>query len=149
MRVNKKVVFAAVVLLLIILVILVKKTKSSTKLPTNNRHPVQQTSTSIQITSTSPSPLDGAVIPPSQTLNITFSAPVQNKDEFKSTIDPKVDYSVSLSGDRKTVTITPSKPFGFSQGYTLHISSQTKFDGDKHMDSDKDFHFQTISYSGA
>lgn len=143
----KKILALLVVLLALGLLILKTRTAPN-RAPQSALEQKPQTS-SVQITSTSPSPLDGAVIPPSQTLDITFSAPVQNKDEFKSTIDPKVDYSVSLSGDRKTVTITPSKPFGFSQGYTLHISSQTKFDGDKHMDSDKDFHFQTINYSGA
>jgi len=108
----------------------------------------QAQSVNVTVVSTSPTPLDGATITPVQPVSITFSEPIQNKDEFRSQIDPKIDYTVKLSDDKKTATITPDKPYGFDQQYTFSVSQDTKFDGGKKLDGGKSFGYRTIKYSG-
>lgn len=106
-------------------------------------------SRTVKIIETNPPSLDGATILPSQDISITFSAPLQNAQEFKSTMDPQFVYTTTLSSDKKTVRISPVKAYGFDQQYSFHISKDTKFEGDKKLENDTDFHFGTVSYSGA
>lgn len=100
------------------------------------------------VVSTKPSPLDGCTITPTQTIEITFNRPLENVGEFKSSIDPKIDYDVKLSNDKKTVKITPTKNFGLGQGYTFDIKPFTQFQPKKSLGRDITFHFTTINYSG-
>ncbi len=88
------------------------------------------------------------VVLPTQPIEITFNQPLENVPETRITIEPKADYKVELSGDKKTIKITPNTPYALGQGYSLFIKADTKFDGKKTLGSDVDFHFATISYNG-
>jgi hypothetical protein len=88
------------------------------------------------------------VVLPTQTIEITFNQPLENVPETKIVIEPKADYKVELSGDRKTLKIIPVTPYALGQGYSLFVKGETKFDGKKTLGSDVDFHFATISYNG-
>ena len=108
-------------------------------------------SDSIELTSTSPSQLKAkqdVTILPTQALTFTFNQPLQNVPETRYTIEPKADVKLQLSDDRKTLTITPNTPYSLGQGYTLFIKGGTKFDNNKTLGSDQDFHFSTINYTG-
>ncbi len=84
-----------------------------------------------------------------QTLELTFDQPIENRGEVKNTLDPKQDYTVELSQDKKTAKFIPNKPYISGREYTLTIKSDTKFDGKKTLGHDEVFHFRTISYQGA
>lgn len=101
-----------------------------------------------QIVSTKPDPLNEAVIPADQVIEITFNRSLQNAPEFKVKIEPKIDFKVELSGDRKTAKIIPVKPYGLGAVYTLYIGPDTKFDGIGQWGEDKRFQFRTIKYRG-
>lgn len=88
------------------------------------------------------------VVLPTQTIEISFNQPLENIPETKIVIEPKADYKVELSGDRKTVKIIPVTPYALGQGYSLFVKGETKFDGKKTLGNDVDFHFATISYNG-
>lgn len=100
------------------------------------------------VISTNPSPLDNATVLPTQVIEITYNHPIENPGEVKYSIDPEIDVKISLSDDRKTIKVTPNKPFNLGGGYTLVIKGDTKFDGGKRQDGDKVYHFTTISYRG-
>lgn len=102
------------------------------------------------VISTFPSSLEGALILPTQTIQITFSDPVVNTDELKHKMDPEDGkYKLKLSDDRKTLFIIPSPTFDLGRGYTFFIlSNETKFDQSKKLDGDIIYHFRTISYNG-
>ncbi len=102
----------------------------------------------IKIVSTNPSPLEETTILPMQTVEITFNQPIEGAGEFKTSMDPKADYKIELSDDRKTAKIIPIKPYTLGGGYTLHILGNTKFDGKKELNREEIFHFKTINYSG-
>lgn len=101
-----------------------------------------------KVISTNPENLDNAFILPNQTIEITFNLPLQNIGEFKNTIEPKTDYQVKLSDDRKTAKIIPNKPFKLGSEFTLIIGPDTKFDPKKNLNRDIRFHFRTIEYKG-
>lgn len=103
----------------------------------------------MKIISTNPKALDNSVILPTQTIEITFNLPLENVGEFKNRIEPKADYKVELSSDRKTAKIIPQTPFNLGTSYTLFILPDTKFDGKKRLQRDFIFHFSTINYNGA
>lgn len=88
------------------------------------------------------------VVLPTQSIEITFNQPLENVPETRITIEPKADYKVELSSDKKTIKIIPITPYSLGQGYSLFIKADTKFDGKKTLGSDVDFHFATISYNG-
>lgn len=102
----------------------------------------------IKVVTTVPPNLDGAVILPTQVIEITFNQPLENRGEFKNRIDPLAEYEIKLSDDRKTAKIILSKPFKLGTGYTLFIKPDTKFDGKKTLDKELIYHFNTISYKG-
>lgn len=108
----------------------------------------EETDEEIKIISTNPSPLDNTIILPTQTVEITFNYPLQNIGEFKNKIDPKADYKVKLSDDRKTVKISPAKNWGLGTTYTLFILPDTKFDDKGNLNKDFIYHFRTIEYKG-
>lgn len=101
-----------------------------------------------KIVSTKPDPLDNNIITANQVIEITFNRPLQNVPEFKIRIEPKVDYKVELSQDRKTARIIPIKPYNLGASYTLDINPDTKFDGVGNWGQNKTFHFSTIKYTG-
>lgn len=101
------------------------------------------------IVSTKPENLDNAIILPTQIIEITFNMPLENRGEFKNKLDPKLDYEIELSDDRKTARIIPKTTFSLGTTYTLFIySNETKFDGGKKLDHDYTYHFKTIEYKG-
>lgn len=112
-----------------------------------NKAPDKQ-SESPEIISTIPDPLDETIIPASQVIEITFNKSLQNVPEFKVRIEPKIDFKVELSPDRKTAKITTSKPFNLGAEYTLSIGPDTKFDGAGEWGQNKSFHFRTVPYRG-
>lgn len=83
-----------------------------------------------------------------QPIELTFNLPLVNGPEVKQRIEPKIEYQVELSDDKKTVKIIPTQPLPLGTGFSLYISSETKFDGNKTLDRDYIFHFQTIKYNG-
>ena len=101
-----------------------------------------------QIVSTKPNPLDENIVSATEIVEITFIRPLENVGEFKSRIEPKIDYKVELSGDRKTAKIIPAKPYQLGTTYTLFIGTETKFDGVGRWGEEKIYHFKTITYRG-
>ncbi len=101
-----------------------------------------------QIVSTKPDPLEENIVSATDTVEITFNRPLENVGEFKSKIEPKIDYKIELSSDRKTAKIKPVKSFLLGTTYTLFIGTETKFDGVGRWGEEKIFHFKTITYRG-
>jgi hypothetical protein len=101
-----------------------------------------------KLVSTSPSPFDNSIILPTQTLEFTFSDPIENPGELKIRLEPETEIEVSLSDDKKTAKVTPKKSFDLGQSYTLFITSDTKFEGGKKLDQNLQFGFRTIEYNG-
>ena len=102
-----------------------------------------------RIISTTPSALDNAIVLPTQIIEITFNLPLQNPDELKHKLEPKVGYKIKLSDDRKTAKIIPQPTFNLGTEYTLNIqTNETKFDGGKKLERDYIYHFKTIEYKG-
>ena len=101
-----------------------------------------------KIISTNPNPLDQAIISSDQQIEIVFNRPLENVGEFKSRIEPKIDYKVELSSDRKTAKIIQEEPYELGVGYTMFITGDTKFEGLGPWGEEKTFHFQTIKYRG-
>lgn len=101
-----------------------------------------------KIVSTKPDPLEDNIISATDMVEITFNRPLENVGEFKSRIEPKIDYKVELSGDRKTAKIIPLKPYPLGSTFTLFIGTETKFDGVGRWGEEKIFHFKTIKYTG-
>lgn len=101
-----------------------------------------------QIVSTKPEPLNETIISAAEVIEITFNRPLENVGEFKSRIEPKIDYKVELANDRKTARIIPAKPYDLGAAYTLYIGPDSKFDGVGEWKQDKSFHFRTIPYKG-
>ncbi len=101
-----------------------------------------------QIVKTVPEPLDQAIVPANQVIEITFNKPLQNIGEFKLRFETKKDIKVELSSDRKTAKITPLTPFDLGTEYAIYIQGDTKFDGVGAWGEEKSFHFRTIKYRG-
>lgn len=100
------------------------------------------------IVSTKPDPLEDTIISAADIVEITFNRPLENVGEFKSRIEPKVDYKAELSQDRKTAKIIPAQPYQLGTTYTLFIGTETKFDGVGRWGQEKIYHFRTIKYTG-
>lgn len=117
---------------------------------TSNTAPAKQQTENSQpeIVSTNPNPLEEAVILPSQVVELTFNQPLENRGELKNRIEPKLDYEIKLSDDRKTAKITTHQGFALGTTYTLFIMPDSKFDGKKLLGREYIFHFKTIEYKG-
>lgn len=100
------------------------------------------------IVSTKPDPLEENIVSVSDTIEITFNRPLENAGEFKVRLEPKIDYKVELSQDRKTAKIKPVKSFLLGTTYTLFIGPESKFDGVGRWGEEKIYHFKTITYRG-
>ncbi|MBI4035671.1 Ig-like domain-containing protein [Candidatus Daviesbacteria bacterium] len=101
-----------------------------------------------QIVSTKPDPLNETIISAAEIIEITFNRPLENVGEFKSRMEPKIEYKVELINDRKTARIIPAKPYELGATYNLYIGPDSKFDGVGEWKQDKSFHFRTIPYKG-
>ncbi len=134
------------------LLIYPKLTKTPEQKSTNNSNHSNFSSidpnASPKIVSTKPDPLEEAIISATEVVEITFNRPLENVGEFKSRIEPKIEYKVELSGDRKTARIHPLKPYELGITYTLFIKPDSKFDGVGEWRQDKTFHFKTVKYRG-
>lgn len=108
----------------------------------------QNTSNEVKVISTKPENLDGLTILPTQIIEVTFNYPLENVGEFKNKIDPKANYTVKLSDDRKTAKIIPNPTFNVGTGYSLIIQTDSKFDGKRKLDHEIILHFNTVSYNG-
>lgn len=103
---------------------------------------------SPRILSTKPDPLEEAIVGANETIEITFNRSLENVGEFKLRIEPKIEYKLELSQDRKTAKIIPLKPYELGSTYTLFIGTDTKFDGVGAWGQEKIYHFKTIKYRG-
>lgn len=101
----------------------------------------------VRVVSTNPANLEGAIILPTQTIEITFNKPMVI-DNPRVVLDPKADYSLEQSPDHKTLKITPKDSFGLGKSFTLTIKSGYGTDTGEKLDQDLIFHFKTISYNG-
>lgn len=150
---KKSIIFIIIFITVIIPIILLLKSRSSTipvstPTPTLSPSSVTTTSEKPQIISTKPEPLEEAIISATEIVEITFNRPLENVGEFKNRIEPKIEYTVELSGDRKTAKIKPAKPYNLGTTFTLFIGPDTKFDGIGRWGEEKVFHFKTINYRG-
>lgn len=101
-----------------------------------------------EIISTSPSPLDQAIIWGQQPIEITFNLPLENIPELKYKFEPQSELKVELLNDKKTVRFTPVKPLPLGVSYTLSLPASAKFDGQKTLGKDYIFSIRTIEYKG-
>ncbi|HBQ51021.1 TPA: hypothetical protein DD690_03500 [Candidatus Daviesbacteria bacterium] len=104
--------------------------------------------TSPELISTKPNPLDDTIVSSTEIIELTFSRPLENVPEFKIKIEPKTDYKIELSGDKKTVKIIPATPFELGTTYTLFILQNSKFEGGGRLPKELTFHFRTVKYRG-
>lgn len=146
---RKNLITVVVIVVIIILIGLVVTKKPTTEVDTvaSTPPPVNQNE-SPRIVSTKPDPLEDTIVSATEIVEITFNRPLENVGEFKSRIEPKIDYKVELSGDRKTAKIIPEKPYELGTTYTLFIGTETKFDGVGRWGEEKIYHFKTIRYRG-
>ena len=121
---------------------------NSTSLKQDNSASATSQTDSPKIVSTKPDPLEDTIISATEIIEITFNRPLENVGEFKLRIEPKIDFKVELSSDRKTTKIIPNKPYVLGSTYTLFIGTETKFDRVGRWGIEKIFHFKTIKYRG-
>lgn len=143
--------FTLLVLTLTAIFLVVKnKKQESLSSPAQNPPEVIQISENEkpQIVSTTPDPLDGAIVPSNQQIEITFNRPLENEGEFKLRIEPEIKYKLTLSNERKTAEIAPQEPFELGHEYTIYITSDTKFTGYGDWGEEKTFRFRTVKYRG-
>lgn len=149
MSLLKKRVIAAILIIGVLLMAIFALGFGSKQTSVNEPNGLDSTqTTNPKVISTNPSPLENTTIVPIQTIEITFSHPIENVGEVKYRLEPNTEVTVSLSDDRKTVKFTPKSSFELGQGYTLFINQDTKFDQGKRQDGDTIFHFKTIPYKG-
>lgn len=122
--------------------------KPAAEKPVDTQKNTAQSSEEPKLIFTNPTPLEGSTILPTQSVQITFNIPLENVGEFKHRLEPKTPYEAKLSDDKKTVTITPTKPLKLGSGYTLFIDQLSKFEGGKRLNGGIDIHFRTIEYKG-
>jgi len=108
----------------------------------------EETNQAPRIVKTKPEPLEEAIISATEVIEITFNKPLENAPELKTRMDPKNDYQIELSSDRKTAKIIPLKPYELGLTYTLFIQADSKFDGGGRLDREKVFHVHTVRYRG-
>lgn len=93
-------------------------------------------------------PTDNSTILPTQPIEITFTSTVKSLEDFKHVIDPKFEYEMKLSEDKKTVTITPKISYPLGVNFALFIKPDTLFDDGKKLEGETIYHFKTIQYKG-
>ena len=123
--------------------------KGETKPPSVEKQTVSNNPNDApHIVSTKPDPLEDTILSASEPVEITFNRPIQNSGEFKLKIEPKIDFKISLSPDRKTAQISFVKPLELGVTYTLFIGTDTKFDGMGEWGVEKIYHIKTVAYHG-
>lgn len=149
---NKKIPTLLVILILLIsgfyLYKTTNKSKSITPVKQETAQPKDISKEPPFIVSTKPDPLEENLVSGSEPVEITFNRPLENVGEFKSRIEPEIEYKVELSPDRKTARIIPAKPYPLGTTFTLFIGPDSKFDGVGAWGKDKIYHFKTIKYTG-
>jgi hypothetical protein len=87
------------------------------------------------------------VVLPTQSIEITFNQPLENVPETRITIEPKADYKVELSSDKKTIkiikTVTPNI---FSYNGKEYDFTDYKFEVIINNDKNEKAHFVTIGF---
>ena len=105
----------------------------------------------LEILSTNPDPLEGAVIMPTQEIEFKFNKQL-SVSEFKHKFDPEVEHEVKTEVDETekstTVRITFKKPLELGGGYTLFVLANTISEDNKLLNRDFVYHFSTIRYKG-
>lgn len=150
----KKLITAAVIVVLGVLVLALyfgyfaNKDKSTDNLQKAQTPAQVSPNDKPQVVSTKPEPLEDTIISATENIEITFNRPLENVGEFKSRLEPNLEYKVELSSDRKTARIIPLKPYPLGTTFTLFIGTETKFDGVGRWGEEKVFHFKTIKYTG-
>lgn len=152
MSLNKKILLFLLFIIVLFAAVSYYKT-AKTNIPDKTSPAPSPTPTSSQneppkIVSTTPDPLENAIIGATSAIEIVFNRSLENVGEFKIRLEPKIDMKVELSQDRKTVKIIPTKPFELGVTYTLFIGPETKFDGIGRWGEEKIFHFKTVTYKG-
>lgn len=147
---RKKIILSAILIVIIFSAFYIYQKSSRTSTPTS---PASQNKTisatdKPQVVSTKPDPLDYNIVAAAEIIEITFNRPLENVGEFKSRMEPQIDYKVELVNDRKTAKIIPAKPYNLGSTYTLFIGTETKFDGVGRWGEEKIFHFRTVKYTG-
>lgn len=153
MLMTKKKIFILLLLIGVAIVIFIFYNKSRFIQKTGSARNEGQKQTDVvddtpKIVSTKPDPLEDTIISATEIVEISFNRPLENIGEFKSRIEPKIDYKIELSSDRKTAKIIPSKPYPLGTTFTLFIGPETKFDGVGRWGEEKIYHFRTIKYTG-
>ena len=144
---KKTIIISIIVITVIIIITFVLKRPGGNPQP-ENTPPPQTQEDKPQIISTKPEPLEEAIISATEVIEITFNKPLENKGEFKLRIDPKIDFNIELSSDRKTAKIIPVKPYELGKTYTIFIGTETKFDGVGRWGEEKIYHVKTVTYRG-
>lgn len=145
---NKKIVTILVILAALVIGFIFFNQRDKQNASTTQPNTTNSQFDSPKIISTRPDPLENSIVSATEVVEITFNRPLENVGEFKSRIEPKIEYKVELSSDRKTARIIPLKPYELSFTYTLFIGTETKFDGVGRWGEEKIFHFKTIPYRG-
>lgn len=147
---KQKLIAGIIVIGLIVIVVFQKGSDNKKSEVPNQSSDKQETQVSDEprLTSTNPSPLNNATILPTQTIEFTFSQPIENRGELKFEIKPEAQVDIHLSNDKKTAKITPTKPYLLGQTYSINIKTETKFDSKKKLPDGLNFTFKTINYRG-
>lgn len=145
---NKIIILIIAVLSIALILFLFSSQKSAPQTPAQNTKPSVSTEDKPQIVSTKPDPLENTIITSTQIIEITFNRPLENVGEFKLRMEPKIEYKLELSSDRKTAKIIPVKPYTLGSTYTIFIGPETKFDGVGRWGEEKIYHYRTIKYTG-
>lgn len=152
LKLNKKPLLVIVIFLTTVIAFFIWNQKGKTSEKQANQTPQASFLPSAkdppQIVATKPDPLNDNIVSGSDIIEITFNRTLENVGEFKVRIEPKIEYKVELSGDRKTARVIPTKPYPLGTSFTLSIGPDTKFDGVGNWGQSKDFHFRTIKYTG-
>ena len=148
MSFSKKITIALLILTsLAVIMFMSQKPPESTKTEVQTKPQVSETD-SPQIVSTNPDPLEDNIVSATQVIEISFNRPLQNSGEFKLRIEPKIDFKIDLTQDRKTAKISFVKPLELGLTYTIFIGPETKFDGMGNWGQEKIYHFKTVKYTG-
>lgn len=116
----------------------------------------QNMDTKPALVSTSPVDLSpNSSILPAQQIQLNFNLPLENIGEFKYKITPVVELNAMLSGDRKTVTITPKLPYPLGKSFEIEVLPDSKFNPDpankstqQRLENSIFVKFKTIDYRG-
>lgn len=127
--------------------------------PQDNQTQKIQTNTSsvsqndkLQVVSTNPDPLEGAILLPTQSIEVTLSKEVV-VSELKHKFDPETKNTVEVLDNKgttkgKVFKITFKDPLKPGVGYTLFIETNTHTESGETLDKQYVYHFKTISYKG-